>query len=532
MQIILFKSIFSTIFYNIYNFTMHLLHNIFILLFLIIYLMNKKIIIASIVFLIISSIMQFTVPNIIGFDGYYHIKTADIIKKEGFIKEFPWAKHTIFADNYADIQILFRILLIPFTFLGLEFGAKIASILFITLLFIVFYWFLIENKIKFPLFWTLLYLFTSANLMNRFLLPRQMPLVIALLILTIYFLQRKKYLFLGVTSLVFVLLHSSFVFQLILILLYFVLEKIFSKKFDYKILLYPFIGIILGLIINPYFPNNVSMLYTQIFKVNIVANLFNVEWKPWPFFEFIQNNILVLFYIFISIFILIINKKITKLQSFYFSLTIFFFIYTIISRRMQEYLVPFSILTVSLLLNFYLIKFEKNKSFNYHGNQRFPGYRKSSIFAYVKSGAVLFLIIIVITNFFLLRQDISNNDFLFNYNNCAEWMKNNIPKNSLVFTNAYAFPYLFSKNSDLIYTHGIDLTYSYLYEPKKFERYMGILQGTLKDNVDYIKEDYSPDYVFSGKIKQDVQLFNYIINNKQNYDAVYEDEWCAVLEVK
>ncbi|MCH8003930.1 MAG: hypothetical protein IH934_04850 [Nanoarchaeota archaeon] len=310
------------------------------------------------------------------------------------------------------------------------------------------------------------------------------------------------------------------------------LKKLFSNKFEYKILLYPFIGIFLGLVINPYFPNNISLLYTQIFKVNLIANLFNVEWKPWPFFEFIKNNILVLFYIFISIFILIINKKITKLQSFYFSLTIFFFIYTIISRRMQEYLVPFSILTVSLLLNFYLIKFEKNKSFNYHGNQRFPGYRKSSIFAYVKSGAVLFLIIIVITNFFLLRQDISNNDFLFNYNNCAEWMKNNIPKNSLVFTNAYAFPYLFSKNSDLIYTHGIDLTYSYLYEPEKFERYMGILQGTLKDNVDYIKEDYSPDYVFSGKIKQDVQLFNYIINNKQNYDAVYEDEWCAVLEVK
>ena len=148
--------------------------------------------------------------------------------------------------------------------------------------------------------------------MYRFLLPRQMPLIIALLILTIYFLQRKKYLFLGMTSLVFVLLHSSFVFQLLLIALYFILEKLFSKKFDYKILLYPFIGITLGLVINPYFPNNISMLYTQIFKVNLIANLFNVEWKPWTFFEFIKNNILVLFYIIASIIILIRSKKITK----------------------------------------------------------------------------------------------------------------------------------------------------------------------------------------------------------------------------
>jgi hypothetical protein len=351
--------------------------------------------------------------------------------------------------------------------------------------------------------------------MYRFLLPRQMPLVIALLILTIYFLQRKKYLFLGLTSLVFVLLHSSFVFQLILILLYFILEKIFSKKFDFKILLYPFTGIILGLVINPYFPNNIYLLYTQIFKVNLIANLYNVEWKAWPFIGFLKNNILVLFYIAISVFILVKNKKITKLQTFYFSLTLFFFIYTIISRRMQEYLIPFSILTLSLLLNNYIERFDKNK-----------------LLTYVKIASILLLIILGIINFTLLRNEVIDNNFLSNYNNCADWMKSNVPKNSLIFTNAYAFPYLFSKNSDLIYTHGIDLTYSYLYEPKKFERYMGVLQATIEDNQDYIVTDYNPDYVFSGKVKQDIQLFNYIVKHKENYNAVYEDDWCAVLLVR
>ena len=61
---------------------------------------------------------------------------------------------------------------------------------------------------------------------------------------------------------------------------------------------------------------------------------------------------------------------------------------------------------------------------------------------------------------------------------------------------------------------------------------MGILQGTIQDNQDHITIDYNPDYVFSGKIKQDAQLFKYIVKNKQNYKAVYEDDWCAVLEVK
>jgi hypothetical protein len=255
-----------------------------------------KLALVSVVFLVILALMQFTVPYIIGFDGYINIKTADLIKEKGFFEEFPWAQHTIINTNYADIQVLYRILLIPFTFFDLELGAKLASILFSVVAFTVFYWFLAQNKIKYSFFWALLYLFTAESLMYRFMLPRQMPLIIALFILTIYFLQRKKYLFLGITSLIFVLLHSSFIFQLLTIILYFILEKIFSKKFDYKLLLYPFFGVVLGLLVNPYFPNNISFLYTQIFEVNLLANLFNVEWKPWTFLDFVKNNLLVLVY--------------------------------------------------------------------------------------------------------------------------------------------------------------------------------------------------------------------------------------------
>ncbi|MBW2976563.1 hypothetical protein KY347_03905 [Candidatus Woesearchaeota archaeon] len=454
-------------------------------------------------------------PDIIGFDGYYHIKTADIIKKEGVIKEFPWATHTILSDNYADIQLLFRIMLIPFTLLPLALGAKIASVLFAGICFAVFYWFLLQNKIRYAFFWSLVYLFTAESLTYRFLLTREMPIAIALLILTVYFLQQRKYLFLGITSFVFALFYSGFVFQLLIIFSYFILEKIFSKKFDCKIAVYSLAGTILGLVINPYFPNNIFMLYTQIVKVNLIANLYNVEWKPWPFLEFIKNNVVVLFCLLTSIFVLFKNKKITKAQSLYFSLALFFFFYTLISRRMQEYLVPFSILAIAFILSNTLYRLDKNK-----------------FLGYIKAGAVIFLIVLVAANFAILRKDIINNNFLYNYDSCAEWMANNIPKNSLVFNNAYAFPYLFFKNSELRYTHGIDLTYSYLYNPEEFERYMGILQGTLKSDTDFIIKDYAPEYVFSGKVKQDTQLFNYIVKHKENYKAVYEDRWCAVLKAK
>jgi len=157
---------------------------------------------------------------------------------------------------------------------------------------------------------------------------------------------------------------------------------------------------------------------------------------------------------------------------------------------------------------------------------------KEKFFKYIKTGFVVFIIFLMAFNFYLLRKDVINNNFLYNYDNCAEWMNENIPKDSLVFINAYVFPYLFFKNSNLRYTHGIDLTYSYLYDAKEFERYMGILNGKSKGEEDYIVKDYEPDYLFAGKVKQDVKLFEYIVKHKENYKTEFEDDWCAVLKAK
>ena len=476
---------------------------------------KNKIILVFFVFLVILAVMQFTVQQIIGFDGYLHIKNAEIIKQEGFIEEFPWAENTILADDYADIHILFRILLIPFTFFGLELGAKIAVVLFGAVCFTIFYWFLIENKIKYSFFWSLLYLFTAESLMYRFLLTRQMPLAIALLVLTIYFLQKRKYFFLGLSSFAFVLFYSGFIFQFFIIFLYLVLGIVFLRKFDYKILLYSLAVLVLGLLVHPNFPNNVFMLHTQIFKVNLIANLYNAEWRAWPFFEFLNNNVLVIFYIIISIVFLIKNKKLNRNKIFYIILALVFLGFTLKSRRMQEYFVVFSILMFVFVLKDFIKDLDKNKFYNF-----------------IRTGAVVFVIFLIVFNVYLLRKDVVNNNFLYHYDGCAEWMKGNVEKGDLVFINAYAFPYLFFKNSNLRYTHGMDLTYSYLYDDEKFERYMDVLRGGAEGEKDWIVEDYGPDYLFAGKVKQDVKLFEYIVEHKGNYKIEFEDEWCAVLKVK
>jgi hypothetical protein len=471
---------------------------------------NKHLFLVFILFLTMISIMQFTVPEIIGYDGWLHIKSADLIRNNGFTKQFPYTTESILSQNYADTQFLFRVLLIPFTWLGLINGAKLASILFATLAFTFFYWYLKKNSINYPLFWTTIYAISSVNLMYRFLLPRAMPLAIISLILTLYFIDKKMYKSLLITSLLFTWLYHGFIIQLLIITIYLIINSIINKRLDLKLILYPLAGIALAIIINPYFPNNIQLLYTQIFKVNLLGNLYNVEWKPWNIKELLTFNYLLFIISITTIITLIKNKKLQKKPLVFLTLSIIFLIAMIKTRRMQEYYAPFTILFASFSLNSHTSKFKTKRALRYI--------------------STIGLILIAIFSLIHLNTYIKNNHILPWYKDGAEWLENNVPKDSEVFINGYTFNYLFLKNSDLRYTHGIDLTYSYLYNKDNLNRYISVLQG--KDpGYNIIIEDYNSDYVFVGKLKQDLKLFEYIIKYGDDFELLYEDESVGILKV-
>ena len=471
---------------------------------------NKHLFLVFILFLTMISIMQFTVPEIIGYDGWLHIKSADLIRNNGFTKQFPYTTESILSQNYADTQFLFRVLLIPFTWLGLINGAKLASILFATLAFTFFYWYLKKISINYPLFWTTIYAISSVNLMYRFLLPRAMPLAIISLILTLYFIDKKMYKSLLITSLLFTWLYHGFIIQLLIITIYLIINSIINKRLDLKLILYPLAGIALAIIINPYFPNNIQLLYTQIFKVNLLGNLYNVEWKPWNIKELLTFNYLLFIISITTIITLIKNKKLQKKPLVFLTLSIIFLIAMIKTRRMQEYYAPFTILFASFSLNSHTSKFKTKRALRYI--------------------STIGLILIAIFSLIHLNTYIKNNHILPWYKDGAEWLENNVPKDSEVFINGYTFNYLFLKNSDLRYTHGIDLTYSYLYNKDNLNRYISVLQG--KDpGYNIIIEDYNSDYVFVGKLKQDLKLFEYIIKYGDDFELLYEDESVGILKV-
>ena len=57
--------------------------------------------------------LQFQTPWIPGYDGYYHIKFAQLLPSIGFSGEFPWAEQSLWARSFADKEFLFHVLVSP-----------------------------------------------------------------------------------------------------------------------------------------------------------------------------------------------------------------------------------------------------------------------------------------------------------------------------------------------------------------------------------------------------------------------------------
>jgi len=444
------------------------------------------------------------VPEIIGFDGWLHIKMADLIRHEGFINPAPYS--TILVDTYADNQLGFRILLIPFTFLGLIHGAKIASILFASAAFTIFYWYLRKNNsINYPFFWTAAYAFASYDLLYRFLEPRAMPLAILSLVLTLFFIEKRMYKSIFILSLLFGWLYYGFVFQLFIISVFLAIDYLKKRKLDINLILYPIAGIALSIVINPYFPASISHLYTQLFQVNLVSNLYNAEWKSWGILDFIKFNWIYMLLYLTSVGAIIRNQKFDKKQLGLFIISTIFLVAMLKTRRMHEYFAPFSVLFAAFCLG--------NKENNSHAR-------------YISVAA---LVLISLFSLVSLNEYIHNNHFLPWYKEGADFLRT-LPEGSKVFINAYTYTYFFFYNPSLEYTHGIDLTYSYLKDPQKFERYISVLQG--KDPGINIVKDYDANYAVIGKIRQDINLFDYMINYQDDFELIYEDKNLGILRVK
>jgi hypothetical protein len=484
----------------------------------------------------ISSYIQSTNPYFAGFDAYTHVKIAELFLKKGILHKFPWLYYTPFREHFVDDHFLFHIFLMPFVFLfGKFLGAKFAIIIIQVFLFITFYLFLSKNKILYPFFWTISLFALPAPFIWRLNLIRPLGLFLLFLMLFLYFLFSKniKFLFL-ISFLTALLAQTASLYIIIILLVYSLIYYLQKKKFLLKLLIFGIIGLLTGLIINPYFPYNLKFVYnflklSYVFQLSHATELFSYSMLEYVKLSFFPLSILT----FSIVIIFIYNYKQSPESITLFVISIFFLILLSRHQRFIEMWAPFTFLSGIFLLNPFLKNINSPPQIKRKDNikNKYNNLLLLSIFLILPCQ-------LLYNNIILIKQWTKPAFDIPQTKEAITFIKNNSHKGDIIFIQNWSiFPYYFFFNDKNYYPFGMDPLFMYLYSPELYKKFLFItsqsnsiwvagekIQNSKYKNVTQIKSDFNAKWVILNFRYQTLEkeltkrkdIFKKVFNNK-NY---------------
>jgi hypothetical protein len=467
--------------------------------------------------------IQFASPHLIDHDGYYHIKMASLIRTEGIPVPFPWLPLTILDEaGYTDHHFLQHVLQMPFTYLGdLQLAAKWAAIGSGTLAFMAFFWLLQRYEVRYPLFWLFLLCASSNAFLFRMSMPRGQSLSLALQCLVVFFLLTRHRIGLVVTSAVFVWAYNGFPLLGPLTICAIIAHFVVDKKIEYMLIVSVGAGIVLGLVLHPYFPRDIVFLWNHIVPklfASEFATSVGSEWYPYKSSVLLQNAPLAIGAYVTAL--LLTNRDEWKQDAprlFFFLASTLYLLLLFKSRRFVEYFPPFAILFLAFTARGWLREHDLARVIRTEA--RLGGFLLASL-------ALLWVFQSTIT---LARKEISESPDTAHYQGGAHWLATNTPAGARVFhTDWDEFPMLFYFNTHNTYLVGLDPDFMRLKNEKLFRSWEAITRGKVRQPEDAILNDFGCEYVLTDN---DHPEFIALANKNPRMRKMYEDQHTTVYRV-
>ncbi len=168
-------------------------------------------------YLLLVALIQWSIPYPLDDDTAYHFSVARLIREYGLLRSFPWTRFSWQFDHYADKEFLFHLLFIPFTGLGFEAASRIVGTIGGVTVLATLFLILRSEQVRFAGIWALLPLGTT-NFLYRFCQVRPHLFSIALAILLVWAIYRRRLLILLLAALLYPLFYVAF-WQIPLLLL-------------------------------------------------------------------------------------------------------------------------------------------------------------------------------------------------------------------------------------------------------------------------------------------------------------------------
>lgn len=443
--------------------------------------------------------VQFASPALADNDGYYHMKMGWLMRQQGLTPDFIWLPLSILGPGrFYNHHMLFQAYLGLFAGDGspqaLVFGAKLASVALSAMAFTMIWWLLRAQRIRWAALWALGLCAISEAFLYRMSQPRAQSAALLVLALGLHLLLTRRYRGLFPLGFLFVWLYNAFPLLVVMTGIYMAAAWLTEREFAWRALLYVGLGVVAGLVINPYFPENLGFIASHIgAKLNDpTAISVGNEWYAYRTDTLLANSGGAL-----GLWLLGVlasgwrGRRFSRAELTAFGLSVLFGLMLFQSRRFVEYFPPFALIFAALSIGPLLD--------DWHAEAR----ARSPRLAYgLRVIAPLGLSVVLVVMAALTVRDartlMADSRPATTFSGAAGWLREHTPAGSMVFqTDWDDFPRLFFYNSANVYTAGLDPSYLQLYDQERYDLWVRITRGEIARPSALIAEQFHGSYVVS-----------------------------------
>ncbi len=500
--------------------------------------------------------------------GYYHIKWSMLLWENlsqfKWLPTFEWLPLTVLNPaDYADHHFLFHLFQIPFLwFFEPVTAAKVSAVFYATLAIFSVYWLLFRYEVKHQLIWLAAIMVCSNAFFYRMNMGKAPPLTIIITILGIHLLFQRNYVWLLPLMFAFVWTYSLFPLLLFAALIWTVILAWNEQRFEWRPLAYTGGGMILGNVINPYFPNNLILFFEHFWTKFKVGSDFAVavggEWYPYSGMELIMNFPIALLAMLIG-YILFVPRdgKLPEKAAFFLAFTTILLAAQFRSKRFAEYFPPFAILFAAFAWQAFtapkIVELPEDfkREIDAYLDAPVPT-EKQQWWASARTASVWVIgIALVIFWFYNLTglhsfgfnepgmiDNIKSNEPNDKYRRVMEFATGldetgaeNIPKNEIIFNCTWDdFPKLFFFNTKHRYVYGLDPNYLYSENPELYTSLKDLTEGKIDDPAPVIREKFGARYIFADA-KENTDMIAKMLESGW-VETIYEDDEARMFKIR
>src|SRR5882724_6904773 len=291
-----------------------------------------------------------------GYDPYFHIRYAHVLRIEGFSRSFPWWQETFLRDRFADKDFLYHVLLIPFTFGDLMAGARAAAACFGGAAMALFYAVCRKLSVPWPALFTAALLGSSLDFLYRLDAMRPVTLAVGLALAgTCAIVMRRERWAFAVAA---IYPHAHISFHLlpgVALLHDAAAGRDASGRRSFRLTLITSAGAAAGALFSPFFPNNLTLWWVQNVRVlelawrRIPELRLGAELEARTSADLLTNGYGVFAALFVAICLMSFGRRRASPEArTLFLVSSVFLAMAMMSERFIEFLAPFALLLAAV----------------------------------------------------------------------------------------------------------------------------------------------------------------------------------------